>query len=59
MSMRPMKSSEMDFSKITFSELKTLKNGGKQVYVNYDNHGIFVQTPELEVPLTQESSFPK
>ena len=58
MSMRPMKSSEMDFSKITFSELKTLKNGGKQVYVNYDNHGIFVQTPELEVPFDSGKFFP-
>ena len=58
MTMRPMKPSEMDLSKISFSELKTLKNGGKQVYVNYDNHGVFIQTPELEIPFDSGKFFP-
>ena len=29
-----MRASDMDVGKITFSEVKTLKNGGKTIWVN-------------------------
>ena len=46
-----MKAQDMELSKVGFSAPKTLDNGGKMVYVNY-NGGInpfYVTTPEAEV----------
>lgn len=46
-----MKAQNIDLSKLSFSTPKTLDNGGKMVYVNY-NGGInpfYVTTPEAEV----------
>lgn len=46
-----MKAKDMDLGKVGFSAPKTLDNGGKMVYINY-NGGInpfYVTTPEAEV----------
>ena len=47
-----IKSSELDVSKIKYSDLKTLDNGAKIVYINYntDNNPILLQTPECDMP---------
>lgn len=45
-----MKPSELNVSKLEFSDLKTLNNGGKMIFVNYDNNLINLQTPELRLP---------
>jgi len=55
---RVMKANSMDMSDITFSEVKTLKNGGKTIWVNYNDHSIFLQTPELEVPFDSGNFYP-
>ena len=50
--MSAMKASKVDVSKMTISALKTLDNGAKMCYLNY-NGGIsplFVQTPEVDLP---------
>lgn len=47
-----MKASKIDVSKMTISTLKTLDNGGKMCFLNY-NGGIsplYVQTPEVDLP---------
>ena len=46
-----MKPSSIDFSKITFSAPKTLDNGGKMIYLNYNGgvNPLYVQTPEGEL----------
>ena len=49
--MSAMKASQVDTSKITISPLKTLDNGAKMCYLNY-NGGIsplYIQTPEVDV----------
>lgn len=46
-----LRTSDIDISKVTFSAPKTLDNGGKMIYLNY-NGGInpfYVTTPEAEV----------
>ena len=46
-----MKAQDMELSKVGFSAPKTLDNGGKMVYVNY-NGGInpfYVTTPEAGI----------
>tara|TARA_B100000575_G_scaffold287155_2_gene285024 strand:+ start:33 stop:920 length:888 start_codon:yes stop_codon:yes gene_type:complete len=47
-----MKPSDIDFSKISFSALKALENGGKMIYLNYDGgiNPLYIQTPEGELP---------
>ena len=47
-----IKSSELDVSKVKYSDLKTLDNGAKVVYINYntDNNPILLQTPECDMP---------
>jgi hypothetical protein len=47
-----MKASKVDVSKMTISALKTLDNGAKMCYLNY-NGGIsplLIQTPEVDLP---------
>ena len=47
-----MKASKVDLSKVTISSLKTLDNGAKMCYVNY-NGGVspmYLQTPEVDIP---------
>tara|TARA_B100000683_G_scaffold69290_1_gene67787 strand:+ start:3666 stop:4526 length:861 start_codon:yes stop_codon:yes gene_type:complete len=50
--MSAMKASKVDLSKVTISSLKTLDNGAKMCYVNY-NGGVspmYLQTPEVDIP---------
>ena len=48
--MSVMKPCELNVSELEFSELKTLNNGGKMVFVNYKGGLINLQTPELRLP---------
>ena len=50
MSFKPMKPSELDASKIEFTQLKKLDNGANVMYLNYNGGPIYFKTPELEVP---------
>ena len=47
-----MKASNVDISKITLSGVKTMDNGGKMIYLNYDGgiNPLLVQTPEVDIP---------
>jgi len=50
---KTMLANEIDVSKIRYSDLKSLENGGKISYVNYGDEGlnsIYLQTPELKFP---------
>ena len=55
----PMKASQIDVSKITFSAPKTLDNGGKMLYLNYNGgiNPIHLVTPEVSIPF-DPSYFP-
>lgn len=44
------KAGSVDFSKISFSTPRTLDNGGKMLYLNYNSGKFYIQTPELELP---------
>jgi hypothetical protein len=44
------KVNEINIDNISFSNPKTLDNGGKMVFVNYNNGKFFIETPELEIP---------
>jgi len=50
--MSVMLAKNFDISKIKFSSIRTLDNGGKMIFLNYGEGStpIFLQTPELEVP---------
>ena len=37
-------------NKISFSQIKTNSNGGKSVYINYDNVKFQLQTPTMALP---------
>jgi hypothetical protein len=39
--------SAFDISKLSLGNVKTLDNGGKMVYVSYDNKPFIIQTPEM------------
>ena len=47
-----MKASNVDISKITLSAVKTMDNGGKMIYLNYDGgiNPLLLQTPEVDIP---------
>ena len=47
MALRP---NEVDLSKITFSDVKSMSSGAKMVYVNMNGNSLYVQTPELDTP---------
>ena len=50
--MTTMKPSDIDMSKLKFSDPKKLDNGGKMLFINY-GEGInpyYIKTPEVEVP---------
>ena len=51
-SMSAMKANKVDLSKISLSVPKTLDNGGKMIFLNYDGgmSPLFLQTPEVEIP---------
>ena len=44
------KVSEIDFSKVTFSEPKTNPHGGKGAAVFYDGEELLIQTPRMRLP---------
>ena len=44
------KSHSFDTSKLSFSEVKTNKNGGKSVYINFDGSMFVLQTPVMILP---------
>ena len=50
--MSAMKASSVSLSKISLSAPKTLDNGGKMIFLNYDGgiNPLFLQTPEVEIP---------
>jgi hypothetical protein len=41
---------DFDVSKVNFSNMRTLDNGGKVVYVSYQNGPLIFQTPEMVAP---------
>jgi hypothetical protein len=41
---------EFDVSRVTFSDVKVLDNGGKIVYVSYDSAPLVIQTPTMTAP---------
>lgn len=45
-----VKASNLDLSKVTFSDVKTDNHGRKMVYVNMNNGKILVQTPKMYAP---------
>jgi hypothetical protein len=45
-----IKATNLDLSKITFSDVRTDNHGRKMVFVNYDGGKIMVQTPKMYVP---------
>lgn len=48
--MTVIKLTDLDLSKLTFSEVKTDNNGRKMVFVNLNGGKIIVQTPKMYVP---------
>ncbi len=48
--MSVIKASELDLSKLTFSDVKVDNNGRKMVYVNLNGGKVLVQTPKMNVP---------
>ena len=45
-----IKATNLDLSKITFSDVKTDNHGRKMVFVNYEGGKVLVQTPKMYVP---------
>jgi hypothetical protein len=41
---------DFDVSKITYSDVKVLDNGGKVIYVSYNKAPLILQTPEMSAP---------
>ena len=50
MSFKPMKPKNVSVDKVKFSPPKTNDNGGKMIYINYNNDGLYLQTPQFELP---------
>ena len=49
MSFKPMKPTQLNTENIRFSPVKTLANGGKSIYVNYNDSSLFLHMPELSI----------
>ena len=49
MAQNVMKASEINVSKLNFSQPKKLPNGGNKVYVNNDSGTLYVQTPDVNI----------
>lgn len=45
-----IKSTDLDLSKLTFSDVKTDNNGRKMVFVNLNGGKVIIQTPKMYVP---------
>lgn len=43
-------SKDFDVSKVNYSDVKMLDNGGKVIYVSYNNAPLTIQTPEMPAP---------
>ena len=41
---------QVDVNKLKYSEVKTMKSGSKQIYVNYGSDRLTIQTPSLYLP---------
>jgi len=41
---------QIDVNKLKYSEVKTMKSGSKQIYVNYGSEKLTIQTPSLYLP---------
>ena len=54
----PQKPQNVDFSKVTFSTVKSLPSGAKIIYLNYEGASLFVQTPEMTVPYDSGTYYP-
>jgi hypothetical protein len=54
----PQKPHNVDFSKVSFSSVKSLPSGAKIIYLNYDGASLFVQTPEMTVPYDSGTYYP-
>ena len=50
MSRKVMKASEVNMDKIHFQDPKILDNGGKMVFLSYDDKTLLVQTPIMKLP---------
>ena len=46
----PLQAADISVNSITFSAPKTTGNGGKAIYVNYNDKPLLVQTPEMHAP---------
>lgn len=57
MSFKPMKPSEVNVSKVSFSDFKKLGDHANIVYVNYDKNQFYVKTPELVLPFDSGTMF--
>jgi hypothetical protein len=47
---KPMRPEEIQLNKISYSDVKTLDNGAKICYLNYDGGPLYIQSPELTLP---------
>ena len=50
MSRKVMKASEVNMNKVHFQDPKILDNGGKMVFLSYDEKNLLVQTPIMHIP---------
>ena len=58
MSFKPMKARDVDVDKIKFSPAKTNDKGGKMIYMNYENNGIYLQSPSFELAFDSGTFYP-
>jgi len=49
-----MVASQLELSKITFSDVKTIAGGPKLIFLNMGNNPFYIQTPELDLPFDSE-----
>ena len=58
-----VKAKELNVKNISYSEPKSLQNGGKAVYVNYDGKPLILQTPKMRCPfgmsVYEDGEYPK
>jgi hypothetical protein len=47
MALRPR---EVDLTKLTFSDVRSLPSGAKMVFININENSLYIQTPEVETP---------
>ena len=56
-----VKSHKIDITKASFSDVKTNENGGKSIYLNYDNSKFMMQTPVMpyDMSVYDKGEYPK